>query len=260
MFAPGSCSKLRPRPWRFTVNEYGPGPIVLRFSDLRDQLIPSVFRNIKRDVDARPDTFALEEQNVLSPEDLFLDGDLPLCGDGFVRALFYFDLRGVTVRQTRSAIRRLRLVSGNPELVPECHGTEEVFALFERAAHCAVVVVRPTGVLDVERQLFGEGYRIGDVPLVRGHARAEVGAIGDGDTEIRAIGNAQRPRVVEVIFRSRALNVCLPFAVDVEEIVTLAEPSGLILNHAQHGADVMTAAGGVKDFVGAPSAVGSAWR
>jgi len=80
--------ELRPRPRRFTVNEHGPGPVVLRFSDLRDELIPSVFRNIKRDVDARPDTFALEEQNVLSPEDLFLDGDLPLCGDGVVRAIF----------------------------------------------------------------------------------------------------------------------------------------------------------------------------
>ena len=139
---------------------------------------------------------------------------------------------------------------GNPELVPECHATEEVFALFERAPHCSVVVVRPTGVLDVEPQFFGEGNRIGDVPSVRGHARAEVGAIGDGDTEVRAIGNAQRPRVVEVIFRSRALDVRLLLAVDVDEIVTFAEPSGLILNHTQHGADVMTAAGGMKDFVG----------
>ena len=57
-------------------------------SYLRDELVPSVLGNIKRDVDARPDTFALEEQNVLSPEDLFLDGDLSLRGDGVVRAIF----------------------------------------------------------------------------------------------------------------------------------------------------------------------------
>ena len=75
--------ELRPCPWRLAVDEHGPGAVVLRFSYLRDELVPSVLGNIERDVDARPDTFALEEQNVLSPEDLFLDGDLSLRGDGF---------------------------------------------------------------------------------------------------------------------------------------------------------------------------------
>ena len=226
---------------RLPVQQHVVGAVVGAVRHLRHQLVPPGLGDVERDVNLRSRPLRLEEEEVLRPEDLLLNRHgaplRPDVGDGVLD----LDLPRIAVRQARRAVRYRRLVARDAVLVPERHAAEQIGPLLRRRPHRAVGVVRPAHVLEIETQRPRERDRVGDVPAVRRHPRAEVGSLRNRHPGIRALRHPQAPGIVEVVLGARALDPRGLLAVHVDPLVPLAEPARLVLDDAQHGADVVPA-------------------
>ncbi len=160
------------------------------------------------------------------------------------------DLGGVALRQPRGAVGDGRLIGGDPLLVPERDARHQVGALAEGRLHGAVGGEGPALVLDVEAERLREGNRVREVPAVGRHAGAEAGALRHRHAVVRPVVDVQAPGVVEVVLAAGALDRGLLLAVDVEEVVPLAEPAGLGLDDREDGADVVAPPAHVQELVG----------
>ena len=87
------------------------------------------------------------------------------------------------------------------------------------------------------------------MPAVSAHAGPEARALGHRNPGVGTFADVEAPGVVEVVLGARTFERRLRLAVDVEEVVALAEPARLSLDHREHGAHVVAAALHVQHLV-----------
>ncbi len=92
--------------------------------------------------------------------------------------------------------------------------------------------------------------RVVDVPAVGAGVPADDSPLVEvGRAEVRRARRLEPPGREEVVFRARAPDRGLFFAVDVDLLIAFAEPGGAARAHAEHCADVVALALGRKDHV-----------
>src|SRR5439155_17182938 len=95
---------------RLAVEERRVGPVVVALRALGPELVLTVFLDFERDVEPRAGPLRLKEEDVLRPEEILRDRDLPFQRPCVRERGLDLDLPRVALRQPRRAIRRLRLI------------------------------------------------------------------------------------------------------------------------------------------------------
>ena len=169
---------------RLSVEKHRINAVVRALRHLRVELVVAGFAHVEGNRQLRARPFALEDHDVLRPEEVANDRGLSLLGDDRVHHALDLELLCVALRQPRGPVGYRRQPRRDPVLVPESDRGHQVVAHAEGGLDRSILVERPAEVLDVEAKRLGKGDRVEHVPAVAGHPRPEPRAVGDGHARI----------------------------------------------------------------------------